>query len=79
MDKKSFRQYGYKFVDWVAEYLEGIEKYPVRSQVNPGEIIEQIPEFPPQEGESMEAIFEDFKNVIRHLGKHASGGFTSGS
>ena len=59
-----FRQYGYKFVDWVADYFEEIEKYSVLSPVKPGTVLKQLPENLPHEGESLEAIFEDFKNIV---------------
>ena len=44
--------------------MENIETYPVRSQVKPKEIIEQIPENPPQAGEAFQAIMKDFNEVI---------------
>ena len=64
MDKESFRRYGYQFIDWLADYFENVEDYPVRSTVNPGEIKAKLPESPPAGGESMDNIFEDFKNII---------------
>lgn len=64
MEKEMFRKYGYKFVDWVADYFEEIEKYPVLSPVKPGSILNQLPENPPAEGEPIETIFEDFKKII---------------
>ncbi|MCJ7580884.1 MAG: aminotransferase class I/II-fold pyridoxal phosphate-dependent enzyme [Candidatus Aminicenantes bacterium] len=64
MEKEMFKQYGYKFIDWLADYFDGIEKYPVLSPVKPGFIINQLPGNPPAEGESLETIFEDFKNII---------------
>ncbi|MGD2294488.1 MAG: pyridoxal-dependent decarboxylase [Candidatus Aminicenantes bacterium] len=64
MEKEAFRQFGYRIVDWVFDYFEEIEKYPVRSQVEPGSVRGQLPGFPPVEGESLETIFEDFKNII---------------
>lgn len=64
MDKESFREFGYKFVDWVVDYLDGVEKYPVRPPVKPGEIRRQLPSKAPAQGESMETIFEDFKKII---------------
>ena len=64
MDKEDFKKYGYRFVDWVADYFEEIEKYPVLSQVEPGAVREQLPTSPPLKGESMESIFEDFKKII---------------
>lgn len=64
MDLNEFRKHGHVFVDWIADYLENIEQYPVKSTCNPGDIIGQIADSPPSEGESMEAIFEDFKKTI---------------
>jgi aromatic-L-amino-acid decarboxylase len=64
MEKEMFRQYGYKFVDWVADYFEEIEKYPVLSPIKPGSVLDELPENPPTEGESLETIFEDFKKII---------------
>jgi aromatic-L-amino-acid decarboxylase len=64
MDKEAFRQFGYKFIDWAADYLTEVEKFPVKSKVQSGEIRNQLPENPPQQGEPMERIFEDFKEII---------------
>jgi len=64
MDQESFRQYGYKFVDWVVDYLNEIEKYPVCSQVKPGDIRALVPEKAPKKGESMEKLFQDFQKII---------------
>ena len=44
MDKESFRKYGYKFVDWVVDYFESIEKHPVKSPLEPGDIRKRLPE-----------------------------------
>lgn len=51
-------------VDWMAEYLENIEQYPVKSQLKPGEVIRNLPEHPPLQGESMDTILNDFKTII---------------
>ncbi|MFH1241815.1 MAG: pyridoxal-dependent decarboxylase [Pseudomonadota bacterium] len=64
MDKEAFRRFGYEFVDWVADYMADVGKYPVMSQVMPGEIKERIPLEPPVKGEPMDRIFEDFKKII---------------
>lgn len=64
MDKDEFRQFGYKFVDWVADYLTDMTKFPVLSQVEPGEIRSQLPPQPPIQGESLEILFQDFKEII---------------
>ena len=64
MSPKEFRQYAHQFVDWMADYMETVEQYPVKSQVNPGGIFNQIPDAPPIQGEPMDAIFKDFQNII---------------
>jgi aromatic-L-amino-acid decarboxylase len=64
MDTTEFRRQAYLMVDWMADYIENVEKLPVKSQVEPHEIFNQLPASPPQQSESMETIFEDFKNVI---------------
>ncbi|MEL6842129.1 MAG: aminotransferase class I/II-fold pyridoxal phosphate-dependent enzyme, partial [Bacteroidota bacterium] len=64
LDAASFREQAHKLVDWMADYLEGVESYPVKSQVKAREILEQLPLNPPQEAESMDAIFADFQRII---------------
>jgi len=64
MNKDKFREHGYKFVDWVANYLSEIETYPVCSPLKPGEVKQKIPSQPPQGGESMETLFQDFQKII---------------
>lgn len=64
MDKETFRKFGHEFVDWVVEYLNTVEKYPVRPPTEPGEILNRLPESAPVAGESMEKIFKDFKTII---------------
>ena len=64
MHHEDFRQYAHELVDWMADFLDTIRDHPVKSQVSPGDILKQLPETPPAEGESFPAIFEDFKNII---------------
>ena len=64
MDNKEFRSYAHEFVDWMADYLEQVEKLPVKAQVEPGDIYRQIPDKAPVKGESMAEIFIDFMNII---------------
>jgi aromatic-L-amino-acid decarboxylase len=64
MDRDTFRQFGHQFVDWVADYLEGVEKYPVISLVKPGQVRSLLPSQPPGQSEPMEKIFADFKKII---------------
>ena len=64
MDSQSFRQYAHQFVDWMADYMDQVEEFPVKSLVKPGEIYEQIDSSIPKGGEPMERIFQDFQQQI---------------
>jgi aromatic-L-amino-acid decarboxylase len=64
MENKDFREFGHRAVDWVADYLENVEKYPVLSEVKPGEIKARLPIGPPVQGEPMERILADFEDII---------------
>jgi aromatic-L-amino-acid decarboxylase len=61
---EEFREHAHQMVDWMADYYSSIDKYPVKSKVNPGDILKQIPDTAPREGEPMSNIFEDFKSII---------------
>ncbi len=63
-DIETFKKYSGKASEWSAEYLQNIEKYPVRSQAKLGDTLKALPQHPPEQGESMEAIFDDFKKII---------------
>ena len=64
IDSKDFRKYAHEFVDWMADYLESVEELPVKSQVKPGAVYSMLPDAPPEKGEEMPAIFDDFKTII---------------
>jgi len=64
IDIKEFRRYAHEFVDWMADYLEHVEQYPVKSQVRPHEVFDKLPGHPPAEGEAMDAIMKDFQDII---------------
>ncbi len=64
MDNAEFKKQAHLMVDWMADYLENIENRPVRAPVKPGEITAQIPISPPQHGESMARIMNDFCQIV---------------
>ena len=33
---EDFRKQGYALIDWIADYLEGVERFPVASTTEPG-------------------------------------------
>ena len=58
---KEFRKYAHQLADWMADYYQNIEDYPVKSNVKPGDIFNSLPDLPPSEGESMDKILMDFQ------------------
>lgn len=64
MTPEEFRKYGREIIDWIADYLESIEQYPVLSQVQPGEIRTGLPPDPPHQGESFDEILADINTKI---------------
>ncbi|HEV2827619.1 MAG TPA: pyridoxal-dependent decarboxylase [Pyrinomonadaceae bacterium] len=64
MNKEDFRRFGHELIDWVADYLEHVSELPVLSQIEPGDLIEQLPATPPQKGEPMERIIADVDRLI---------------
>ncbi len=64
MKNDEFRRAGHQLVDWIAEYFENIEKYPVVSRLEPGDVKKMIPAVPPSRGEAMETVFRDFEDLI---------------
>ncbi len=64
MQSEEFRKYAHQAVDWVADYLEGIEERSVKSTVKPGEIIDQIPALPPESSEPFENWMADLDRKI---------------
>ncbi len=64
LNNKEFRKHAHDMVDWIADYLENVEKYPVMSQVKPGEVKAQIPATFSEKPEDFELIFKDFEEKI---------------
>lgn len=64
MDPAAFRRHGYALVDWIAEYLEHPERYPVLSRNAPGDIIAALPTTAPEGAEPFDAILSDFQRVL---------------
>ena len=64
MTPDDFRTHAHELVDWMADYLAGIEERPVRAQTLPGEIAAALPATAPEEPEAMSEIFADFENDI---------------
>ncbi|HYO51308.1 pyridoxal phosphate-dependent decarboxylase family protein [Archangium sp.] len=64
MDPAEFRRYGHQLIDWIADYFEHPERYPVMPRCQPGDIKKQLPRTPPVAPESFDAILKDFEQLI---------------
>jgi aromatic-L-amino-acid decarboxylase len=64
MSADDFRRYGRAVIDWIADYYERIESFPVLAAVPPGEIRAALPPEPPQRGEPFDAMLDDLQRII---------------
>nr|XP_027809173.1 aromatic-L-amino-acid decarboxylase isoform X4 [Marmota flaviventris] len=64
MNVSEFRRRGKEMVDYVADYLEGIEGRPVYPNVEPGYLRPLIPTEAPQEPEAFEDVINDIEKII---------------
>ena len=59
-----FREAAHRAVDWIADYLDTIDSYPVLSRVQPGDIEQQFASAPSDEGKSYDSLFAEFQEKI---------------
>ena len=64
MPAAEFRAAGHALVEWIADYLQHAERYPVLAQVAPGEIARSLPPTAPERGEAVGDILADVERVI---------------
>ncbi len=58
------REQGARLLAWISGYLEHPERYPVMSQVAPGDVRRSLPASPPSAPEPLERILADFESKI---------------
>ena len=64
MPAAEFRKYGYEIVDWIVNYFEHIDEYPVLSQVEPNWLKDSLPKSAPAVGEDFGAVLADVDKLI---------------
>jgi aromatic-L-amino-acid decarboxylase len=64
MTPKEFREHGYAMVDWVADYMERVQDYPIMPAVAPGEIRAKLPGAAPEEPEPFADIVRDLDEIV---------------
>ncbi len=75
---KNFNIAAHEIANWLTDYFEHVEDYPVLPQVSPGDIEKQLPIVPPEKTEDYKQILDDFNQIImpgithwQHPGFHA--------
>ena len=64
MPADEFRKNGYEIVDWIANYFEHIEEFPVLSQVEPNWLKDNLPASAPEQGEDFGTVLADVDKLI---------------
>ncbi len=65
MTPEEFRQNGHALIDWISDYIEGIERFSVANQsLQPGQIRAGLPAHPPSTIEPFSVVLEDLDAVI---------------
>jgi len=64
MNHNEFVRWAHEVVDWMGWYYEHIEEFPVRAQVEPGEIAGRLETTPPEQPEEFSRIMTDFQEII---------------
>jgi aromatic-L-amino-acid decarboxylase len=61
---EEFRRQGYRVVDWIADYFDQPERFPVLARVQPGDIRRRLPASPPAAPESFDTVLRDLDEII---------------
>ena len=64
MKAEDFRRAGHEIVDWIADYFERIETFPVLSQVEPNWLKNSLPKSAPEKSEDFQKILADVDKLI---------------
>src|SRR5215203_4167804 len=59
-----FRKAAHEAVDWIADYFENIDSYPVLSRVQPGDIEKQFASAPAESGKPYDELLVEFREKI---------------
>jgi aromatic-L-amino-acid decarboxylase len=64
LNPDEFRRAAHEAVDWVADYLERVDSFPVLSTVAPGSVRALLPPHPPDAGEPWDEILADLDRIV---------------
>ena len=64
LDLEAFRSNAYALVDWIVDYLGGLDDRPVREPAKPGDIRAKLPGHAPERPESFQDVIADLDRVV---------------
>ncbi|KAL4708154.1 hypothetical protein ACJJTC_009933 [Scirpophaga incertulas] len=64
MDSEQFREFGKAAIDLIADYIDNIRKRDVLPSVEPGYLVDVMPENAPEKPEDWKDIIQDFNQMI---------------
>ena len=64
LDLEAFRRNAYALVDWIVDYLGGLENRPVCEPAQPGDVRAKLPEHAPEDPEAFDAVLADLDRVV---------------
>ncbi len=64
MTPDDFKRSGHQLIDWIADYVENIERQRVTSEVRPGDVRAELDEHPPAMPDGFDAVMADTDRVI---------------
>jgi len=63
-NSSEFRAAGHRIVDWIADYLDGVDRYDVLSRVQPGDVEKQFDRGAHDDGKSYDELLREFDAKI---------------
>lgn len=63
-NSREFREAGHRLVDWVADYLDNVDRHDVLARVQPGDVERSLPPSPRDDGRPYGDLLADFESKI---------------
>ncbi len=64
LDLDAFRETGHQLIDWIADYLGGLESRPVVEATSPGDVRAKLPDRAPEQGKALSGLLADLDEVV---------------